>query len=102
MFADMFDAWDAGKKPMESFYDGYVVNAVMDACYKSARTKQWEPVEMQDWRGRQHVDKIKAPVQEHDGQILIKSERMPEGTVKYILKDKKTGAITNVVKAPSA
>jgi hypothetical protein len=40
---------------MESFYDGYVVNAIMDACYKSAGSKQWEPVELEDWRGSEEV-----------------------------------------------
>ena len=27
----------AGREPVETLYDGYVVNAVMDACYRSAR-----------------------------------------------------------------
>jgi len=49
MFADMFDAIDHGRQPRETLYDGYVVNAIMDAALKSARTKQWEPVEL-DWR----------------------------------------------------
>ena len=31
MFTDMFDAMDAGRDPQETFYDGYVVNAIMDA-----------------------------------------------------------------------
>ena len=26
------------------FYDGYVVNAIIDACYRSAESRQWEPV----------------------------------------------------------
>jgi predicted dehydrogenase len=98
MFADMFAAWDASKNPMETFYDGYVVNAIIDACYKSARTKQWEPVELEVWRGAERVEKIKAPVHEYEGQILIKRERMPDGTTKHILKDKKSGRITNVYK----
>ena len=34
MFADMFDSMEAGREPRESFYDGYVVNAIMDACYR--------------------------------------------------------------------
>ena len=50
MFVDMFNAWDEGREPMETLYDGYVVNAIIDACYKSAKTKQWEPIEM-EWRG---------------------------------------------------
>lgn len=32
MFRDMFDALDASRAPMETLYDGYVVNAIMDAC----------------------------------------------------------------------
>jgi predicted dehydrogenase len=44
MFAEQLAALDAGKTPQETFYDGYVVNAIMDTCYKSAKTKKWEPV----------------------------------------------------------
>ena len=51
MFMDMFNSMDAGKKPMEDFYDGYIVNAIIDACYKAAETKKWEPVEIKSWRG---------------------------------------------------
>ncbi len=50
MFADMFDAMDEGRPPQETMYDGYVVNAIMDACYRSAGSKRWEPVEL-EWRG---------------------------------------------------
>ena len=39
-----------GRSPQETFYDGYVVNAIMDACYRSAKKHAWEPVEL-DWRG---------------------------------------------------
>ncbi len=45
MFSDMFSAIDAGRAPQETFYDGYVVNAIMDAAYRSARRDGWEPVE---------------------------------------------------------
>ncbi|NUO79610.1 Gfo/Idh/MocA family oxidoreductase [candidate division KSB1 bacterium] len=98
MFAEMFEAWDKNQAPMESFYDGYVVNAILDACYKSARTKLWEPVQLEDWRGATNVEKIKAPTQEYQGHALIKRERMPDGTTKYIFKDKKTGEIRSEVK----
>ena len=37
MFTDMFDAIDQRAEPTETFYDGYVVNAIMDACYRSRR-----------------------------------------------------------------
>ena len=46
MFSDMFRAIDAGATPQETFYDGYVVNAIMDACYRSAKSRAWEPVEL--------------------------------------------------------
>ena len=51
MFTDMFNALDGGGTPRETFYDGYVVNAVMDACYRSAKSGAWEPVELFEWRG---------------------------------------------------
>lgn len=98
MFADMFDALDNDKEPMESFYDGYIVNAIIDACYRSARSKQWEPVDLEVWRGFKQVDKISAPVREYEGYVLIKQERMPDGTTKFILKDKESGRITSLHK----
>ena len=46
MFTEMFDCIEKGTEPRETFYDGYIVNAILDAAYKSAKTKQWEPVEL--------------------------------------------------------
>jgi predicted dehydrogenase len=40
MFTRMLDALDAGRQPEETFYDGYVVNAIMDACYRSVRSRR--------------------------------------------------------------
>jgi predicted dehydrogenase len=51
MFDDILKALENGTAPMETLYDGYVVNAVMDAAYRSARSKQWEPVILEEWRG---------------------------------------------------
>ncbi len=51
MFQDMLDARESGREPMETFYDGYVVNAVMDACYRSMRSGRWEAVRIEGWRG---------------------------------------------------
>ncbi len=51
MFSDMFTAMEESRAPRETFYDGYVVNAVMDACYRSAKSRAWEPVELFEWRG---------------------------------------------------
>src|SRR5699024_4529248 len=47
MFNDMFDAMDSGREPQETFYDGYVVNAIMDACYASAESGTWEPLDLE-------------------------------------------------------
>ncbi|MGH3105200.1 MAG: Gfo/Idh/MocA family protein [Gaiellaceae bacterium] len=96
MFTDMFDAIDAGRRPLESFYDGYVVNAIIDACYRSAEARAWEPVALDDWRGR-GVERITRDRREHDGKTVIKEERMPDGRVKLILKDEDTGEFLDVV-----
>jgi predicted dehydrogenase len=96
MFTDMFDAMDEGRQPMETFYDGYVVNAIIDACYRSAETRQWEPVQIEDWRGT-GVARIARPRREHDGKTVIKEETMPDGRVKLILKDESTGEFVDVV-----
>jgi hypothetical protein len=95
MFADMFSAMDEGRHPMESFYDGYVVNAVMDACYRSGESGRWEPVQL-DWRGG-HVDRIAPTRREWDGKTLIKKEQMPDGRLKLIVKDEGTGEFSDVV-----
>ncbi len=95
MFTDMFEAMEQGRRPMEDFYDGYVVNAVIDACYRSVKSKQWEPIEM-EWRGGT-TKKIGINANEYEGQVLIKEERMPDGRVKRILKNKTNGVITETV-----
>jgi predicted dehydrogenase len=35
-----------GKQPREDFTDGYVVNCVIDAAYRSMKSGHWEPVEV--------------------------------------------------------
>jgi predicted dehydrogenase len=35
-----------GKQPRESFTDGYVVNCILDAAYRSMKSGRWEPVEV--------------------------------------------------------
>src|SRR6476659_123142 len=96
MFTDMFDAIDEGRAPMESFYDGYVVNAVMDACYASGASGRWEPVQIDDWRGGT-TERIARQRREHDGQTVIKEEQMPDGRRKLILKDEATGVFSDAV-----
>jgi predicted dehydrogenase len=96
MFDDMLNALDSGEEPMETFYDGYVVNAIMDACYRSAESKRWETVELEEWRGVAEAVE-EAPPAEHEGLVIIKQEHMPDGTTKLILRDKETDAITEKI-----
>jgi predicted dehydrogenase len=148
MFQDMLDAWEAGRAPMETFRDGYVVNAVIDACYKSMKSGRWEPVKLAERplaKGKTHNAKRAAAVKKRAsapdgitgqaaeksgervsvalakgakkasgrpqeakirrnqgkgrgkpgkaGFIAIKTERLPDGRTKRILKDKSTGLI---------
>ncbi len=93
MFNDMFNSMDENHKPMEDFYDGYIVNAIIDACYKSAKTKKWEPVELDIWRGKEEVKKITSLKEYDKDHYLVKEEKLPNGTKKIILKEKTTGKI---------
>lgn len=93
MFNDMFSAYEKGHQPVETFYDGYIVNAVMDAAYASVKSKKWEPVKLEVWRGNEESEKTSV-FEDYDKQYyLIKEELLPNGDKKLILKDKKTGAI---------
>ncbi|HZO34515.1 MAG TPA: Gfo/Idh/MocA family oxidoreductase [Gaiellaceae bacterium] len=96
MFADMFDALDSGRDATETFYDGYVVNAVMDAVYAAAKSGRWEPIRIDDWRG-EPTPRIARTRREHDGKTVIKEEQMPDGRRKLILKDEATGEFSDVV-----
>ena len=98
MFSDMFDALDNGRQPRETLYDGYVVNAVMDACYRSAKSRQWEPVALFEWRG-EGAPRIAIEPQMHDGKVVIKRETLPDGREKLILKDPNSGDFADVVVA---
>ena len=44
MMGHMVGAFAAGRPPRETFRDGYVVNAVLDAAYRSMRSGSWESV----------------------------------------------------------
>jgi predicted dehydrogenase len=95
MFTDMFTAMETATEPRETFYDGYVVNAIMDAAYRSADSRQWEPVEM-EWRGGE-TPRIGKHTEYHDGHAIVKSELLPDGRSKLILADKDTGSIFDLV-----
>ncbi len=72
MFVDMFNSLDKNRAPMETFYDGYVVNAIIDAAYRSMESKKWEPVQLDIWRGREGgVEKLR-PAEYDPDHYLIK------------------------------
>ena len=94
MFAEMLNALDEDREPMETFYDGYVVNAIMDAAYRSVATKQWESVELEVWRGKEATTVAGGGFNDYDETFyLVKEETMPDGRRKIILKHKKTGSV---------
>ena len=95
MFDDMFTAIDEGRDPRETFYDGYVVNAIMSAAYRSAAEHAWVPVEL-DWRGGT-TPRIAKNTEFHDGHAIVKSEVLPDGRSKLILSHKDTGAVFDIV-----
>jgi predicted dehydrogenase len=103
MFTDMFRSLEAGTAPRETFFDGYVVNAVMDAAFKSARSRAWEPVMLAEWRGGDvaRIGSGTAP-ETHEGMVVIKREILPDGRHKLILKDPSSGDyLDRIVAAPA-
>jgi predicted dehydrogenase len=94
MFADVLNAIEQQKAPLEDFYDGYIVNAIVDAAYASVSSRQWAPVDLPVWRGREGVPKIGAHREYDADHLLIKEEKMPDGTTKIILRHKQTGKIS--------
>ena len=97
MFTDMLDSLEQNKVPRETFYDGYIVNAIMDACYKSAATKKWEPIELIGWRGKEGISSHVELIEFDEHHFLIKKEKMPDGMTRLMLKEKSTGNIVQKV-----
>lgn len=97
MFMDMFNALEKGTAPKETFYDGYVVNAILDAAYKSAKSKLWEPVQLDIWRGKTGLTKESHLVSYDNDHYLVKEEMTHYGAKKLILKNKTTGKITEQI-----
>ena len=94
MFTDMFNAIENKTEPLETFYDGYVVNAILDAAYLSAKTSRWEPVHIEGWRGCETGDNSTNFTSYNDEYFLIKKETLSNGENKLILKHKLTGTVT--------
>lgn len=99
MFMDMFNALEKGEAPKETFYDGYVVNAVLDAAYRSAKSKLWEPVQLDIWRGKEGVGKDSHLVEWDADHYLVKEEMTHYGARKLILKHKISGEFIQKVLA---
>ncbi|MBB1283749.1 Gfo/Idh/MocA family oxidoreductase [Flavisolibacter sp. BT320] len=91
MFMDMFSAFEKGEQPKETFYDGYVVNAVLDAAYRSAKSKLWEPVQLDIWRGKTGVGKDSHLTEYDADHYFVKEEMTHYGAKKVILKNKQSG-----------
>ena len=70
------------------------MNAVLDAAYKSAKTKLWEPVKLDIWRGLTGVTKHNRLVDYDEDHYLVKEEMTHYGAKKVIIKNKKTGLIS--------
>jgi hypothetical protein len=84
---------------VETFLDGYIVNAIMDASYRSAKTRRWEPVKLERWNAGVKKGKPQPSRPAARGRYsLIKEERMPDGTLKQLLQDWKTGRVVQMVK----
>ena len=93
MFAEMLGALESQRAPTETFYDGYVVNAIMDAAYHSMESKKWEPISLPIWRGRENVPHMALTRDFDELYYLVKREQMPDGKTKIILRHKQTGKI---------
>ena len=71
--------------------NGYVVNAILDACYKSAESKLWEPVKLDIWRGKTGISKDTHLVEYDEDHYLLTEEMTHYGARKVVLKHKQTG-----------
>jgi hypothetical protein len=89
----MLEAIEDNRQPKENFYEGYIVNAILDAAFLSAKSKKWEAVKIEDWRGVAEQKKEKQIASYDEDHYLIKEETLPSGEKKYIVKNKKTGSI---------
>lgn len=91
MFTDMLNAFENNTEPAETFYDGYIVNAILDSAYASAKSKQWEPVKLEVWRGKTGLSSDSHLVSYDDEHYLVKEEVTHYGKHVVILKHKLTG-----------
>ena len=69
----------------------------MDAAYLSMEAKRGEPMVLDVWRGATDEGQKAAAAAFDDQYDLIKRERMPDGRVKLILKDRKSGEVVQKI-----
>jgi len=74
------------------------VNAVMDAAYRSARSRAWEPIELFEWRGGA-TPRIPKTTETFEGQTVIKREILPDGRHRLIVKDPESGDFSDRIVA---
>lgn len=94
MLDDALTSLEEKRAPRETFYDGYVVNAIIDAAYASVTSRQWKEIKLPVWRGSQDSARV-GVVHDYDADhVLIKREKMPDGSTKLILRHKQTGKVS--------
>jgi predicted dehydrogenase len=96
MFEDMLNAYERGKPPRETFYDGYIVNAIVDASYRSMQSKRWEAIELEQWRGESETSIESGPAMLDSVHEVIKREVLPDGSKRWIVRNRTTGEIQNL------
>ena len=65
----------------------------MDAAYRSAKNKLWEPVQLEVWRGKEGIGKGNQLTEYDAEHYFVKEEVTHYGAKKLILKNKQSGKI---------
>jgi hypothetical protein len=69
----------------------------LDAAYKSVASRKWESIEIKDWRGGPVYQENEEMKDYNEAHFLIKEEKMLDGELKVISKDKQTGKISQII-----
>ena len=85
----------AGRQRAErfAFDDGYVANAIIGACQKSAQSNQCEALLIDDWRAPAAARPVPVSARRVDGMSVVKEERRHGNKLKQILCNQETGEI---------
>ncbi len=96
MFQDMLAAFEKRSTPRETFYDGYVVNQIVDAAYRSMASKRWETIQLHAWRGEADAGSQFLHEAWDDDHVVLKRETMPDGSKRLILRHNRTGDVHSI------